>query len=239
MGKKRASNLNVLYSLLVLVILLQAVAIGLVIRFEDSREKRDVALLDRTDLMLNDIFPGIRSDLSAISEKASEIKKDVLGLQDSVAKVDERVGVVGDSVAGVGGQVDGLNQRVTGFFQDKSGLIWGHSLNPYVLGLLLLLVLLSIPVLGWILIRKHPPRATAEQALVEVHSAIPTPLSAPSETFVLEPDNDQYLKARPELRKIMEETERLIDHARHDGDAFRRKFKSASNRCSGNPDLLN
>ncbi len=237
MGKKRASNLNVLHSLLVLVVLLQAVAIGLVIRFEDGREKRDIALLDRTALMLNDIFPGIRGDLSAISEKASEIKKDVLGLQDSVAKVDQHVGVVSDSVAGVGGQVDGLNQKVTGFFQDRSGLIWGHSLNPYVLVLLLLLVLLSIPVLGWVLIRKQSSPAAAGQELVDAHSAIPIPLSAPSEKFVFDPADDRYLKARPELRRIMEETERLIDHARHDGDAVRRK--SGSNRCSGNPDLLN
>ncbi|MBI5248612.1 MAG: hypothetical protein HY912_03885, partial [Desulfomonile tiedjei] len=116
MGKKRTNKLSVLYGLLGLVVLLQAVAIGLVIRFEDGREKRDVALLDRTALMLNDIFPGIRSDLSDISDKASAIRKDVLGLQDSVSKVDERVGTVGRSVDNVGGQVDGLNRKVTGFF---------------------------------------------------------------------------------------------------------------------------
>jgi hypothetical protein len=231
----------VLYGLLVLVILLQAVAIGLVVRFEDGKQKRDGALLDRTELMLKDVFPGIRSDLAAISEQATDIKKDVLALQDSVSKVDERVSQVGQGVAGVSGQVDGLNRKVTGFFLDRSGLIWGHSLNPYVLAALLLLVLLSVPIWGWFFRRKHGSPAPAEKDIADVAPRIIT-FAAGCETTgirVNDPNAEQLLKVRPELRKIMEETGRLIDHARHNNGLISRKFRSDSRHVPGNPDMLN
>lgn len=239
MGKRRTNNLNVLYGLLALVVLLQAVAIGLVIRFEAVKEKRDVALLDRTALMLNDIFPGIRQDLSVISEKASEIKKEVLDVQDSVSRVDERVGQVGQDVVGVGGQMDGLNRKVTGFFQDRSGLIWGHSLNPYVLAGLLLLVLLSVPVSGWVFTRKHRSPAPARKDIVIVSRTEGHPASSGCpEGFSTRQGTNGYAEVGPELRKIMEQTERLIDHVRSDGTRARRQFKQDSNREPVNPDML-
>lgn len=240
MGKKR-TNLRVLYALLVLVILLQAVAIGLVVRFEDGRQKTDGALLDRTELMLKDIFPGIRSDLAAISDQATDIKKDVLGLQDSVSKVDEHVSQVGQGVVGVSGQVDGLNRKVTGFFQDRSGLIWGHSLNPYVLAALLLLVLLSVPIWGWFFRRQHGSPAPAEKGVADI---APRMIMYEGDRAIagvrlFDRDEDRFLNARPELRKIMEETARLIDHARDNNGVISRKFRMGSRNLPGNPDMLN
>jgi hypothetical protein len=240
MGKKRTNNLSALYGLLILVILLQAVAIGLVVRFEDGKQKRDGALLDRTELMLKDIFPGIRSDLAAISEQAIDIKKDVLGLQDRVSKVDEHVSQVGQGVVGVSGQVDGLGRKVTGFFLDRSGLIWGHSLNPYVLAALLVMVLLSVPIWGWFFRRKHGSPAPAEKGIADVAPRMVTFAAerATDRVRVYDPDKERFLKARPELRKIMEETGRLIDHARDNNGLISQKFRLDGRHLPGNTGML-
>jgi hypothetical protein len=217
-----------------LIVVLQAVAIGLTLRFEGDRQKRDGALLDRTSVMLSDIFPSIRSELALVSQTASEIKREALGLKESVAKIDRHVGEIGRDVLQASGRMESIAQQFTRFFQDKTGWIWGHSLNPYVLALLLVSILFAIPVCSWLFSRRSNSSAPAEETSVpeELKSAeIPPDRVNPDESACCDPMN-RYIFVGPELKKIMDETERMIDAARHENASMHRKQKSDSHTSS-------
>jgi hypothetical protein len=239
MRTKRPQNIRALYGFMALVVILQAVAIGLTLRFEGDRQKRDGALLDRTSVMLSDIFPSIRSELALVSQTASEIKREALGLKESVAKIDEHVGEIGRDVLQASGRMESVAQQFTRFFQDKTGWIWGHSLNPYVLALLLVIILLAIPACGWFFSRRNNSPAPAEETIVPAQvepAEIPADWVKPDEPAYCD-TMDRYIFVGPELKKVMDETERIIDAARHENASMHRKQKSDSH-TSANSKVL-
>ncbi|MBI5251456.1 MAG: hypothetical protein HY912_18360 [Desulfomonile tiedjei] len=67
---------------------------------------------------------------------------------------------------------------------------------------------------------------------------LPAVFPVQPEVGVFDSAADRYLKAGPELRRIMEETERLIGHARSNEEQTYRKFDLDKNRRLGNPDML-
>jgi hypothetical protein len=234
MRRNQSKNIRALYGLMALVIILQAIAIGLTLRFEGDKQKRDGALLDRTSIMLSDIFPSIQSELALVSQTATEIKKEALGLKESVAKMDQHVGEVGRDVLQANGRMESVAQQFMSFVQDKSGLIWGHSLNPYVLALLLGIILLAIPACSWFFWRRNNSPVPAEEIAVPVEAelpGIPADQGEHDEPVLCEPIN-RYIFVGPELKKVMDETERMIAAARHENASMHRKQRSDSHMSS-------
>lgn len=218
MGSPRSKLMNRMYGLLILVMVLQAVAIGLAIRYAGEGLKRDQTLLTRTGVMMDELFPGLKQDLSGVSRKATEIKTDLSGLRDRVEQVDGRVGSLGTGVQEVDRKVSALDKNFTGFVGDKSGLVWGHSLNPYVLIGLLVAILGALPLSIRYVVKRHRLRSPTQEAS----------LGAEDDSFTGRLDKLSQLVEKirfeegrsespgPELRRLMDETERLIREARSD-----------------------
>ncbi len=205
-----------LYGLMILLVVLQAVAIGLVIRFAEDRIERDRTLLERTGAMMEDVFPGIQKDLSEVSKRTTEIQTGLSGLRSQVSDVDQHVGRVGQEVVHVGRRVEGLNENLTGFVEDRSGMIWGHSLNPYLLIGLLVAMVVSVPLCVRFFGRRSESPAREQDAVSD----------SPMESFSIRlnklsdlvhkigSDNEKSGEPNPELERLMMETERLIRQAR-------------------------
>lgn len=205
------------YWLTIGVVGLQLAVVGLVVYADRQSARRDQVIEQRTAAMIEDVFPEMFRDLGSISQKTSEIGRGVKDLKTRVADMDEHLSEVGRNVNKVSGQVEGVNQSVTSFFQDKSGLIWGHSLNPYVLIAMLLVIAASIPVCGWLFGKIRQERdlrkeLTAELGGLDGFSLRLDRLHGLLERIRIaeEPSEGQ----RPELRKLVEETERLIAETR-------------------------
>lgn len=205
------------YWLMIGLVALQAVAFGYVMYADRENTRRSQVIDQRTAAMVDEIFPEMFQDLATVSQKASEIRRDVKDLKVQVSNVDEHLSDVGRNVNTVSNQVEGINQSVTGFFQDRGGLIWGHSLNPYVLIGMLAVIAASIPVCGWLFTRIKQER--------EFHKELTAELG-PLDGFSWRLDRLQGLLEEirvaeepsdtpsPELRKLVEETERLIAETR-------------------------
>jgi hypothetical protein len=218
MGSPRSKLMNRMYGLLILVMVLQAVAIGLAIRYAGEGLKRDQTLLTRTGVMMDELFPGLKQDLSGVSRKTSEIKSDLSGLRNRVEQVDSRVGSLGMGVQEVDRKVAVLDKNISGFVGDKSGLIWGHSLNPYVLAGLLLAILGALPLSIRYVVKRHRLKSPVSEAGLDVDDDSFTgrldKLSHLVEKIRFEEGRSQG--PGPELRRLMDETERLIREARSD-----------------------
>ncbi len=205
------------YWLLIGLVVLQSAVFGLVVYAERESSRRDQIIEQRTGAMVDELFPEILHDLSTVSQKASEIRHDVKDLKVRVAAVDDHLSDVGRNVNQVSNQVQGVSQSVTGFFEDKKGLIWGHSLNPYVLIGMLAVIAGSIPVCGWLFGRIRRERELRKELAADL---------GPLDGFSLRLDRLHGLIERiriadepsdtpgPELRRLVEETERLIAETR-------------------------
>jgi hypothetical protein len=217
METEHAGYIKKSYWLLIGLVILQSAVFGLVVYAERESSRRDQIIEQRTGAMVDELFPEILHDLSTVSQKASEIGHDVKDLKVQVAAVDDHLSDVGRDVNTVSTQVDGVNQSVTGFFGDKKGLIWGHSLNPYLLVGMLLAIAGSIPVCGWLFGRIRRERELRQALVADLG-----PLDGFS--FRLDKLHGLLEKIRiaeepsdrpgPELRRLVKETERLIAETR-------------------------
>lgn len=241
MEGRGANSTKKMYGLIIVLIALQAAAIGLILRFTANTIERDKVLLDRTGAMMEEIFPGLKQDIGDVSRKATQIGKDISGLRDQVSRVDEHVGEVKDGVSQVGSRMEKMDSILTTFVGDTSGLIWGHSVNPYVLIALLTVIMAAIPTSTWLFARKR----LAEASLVNK-----PPLSA-AESLSVRLDNLHTLIERirshrtgqrsqsPELEKLMIETERLIRDARSDLDHIAPTMNAPVRKAEGQRNELN
>jgi hypothetical protein len=205
-----------LYGLIILLVVLQAIAIGLVIRFAADRIERDRTLLERTGAMMEEVFPGLRKDLSEVSKRTTEIKSGISGLRTQVSRVDQHVGRVGQEVVHVGRRVEGVNENLTGFVEDRSGMIWGHSLNPYLLIGLLVAMVVSVPLCAWFFGRRSGSLVPEQDAVpVSSMQSVSIRLNKLSDlVHKIGTDNEKSARPSPELERLMMETERLIHQAR-------------------------
>jgi len=233
---KKHGLLDRAFGLLIVVAVLQAVAVGLLLRFGGDILDKNRSIEAHTSAMLNEIFPAMRSDLVDVSQKATDIKHDVVGLRGQVSKVDERLGEVNHGVSAVSAQVDGLNRNVQGFVQDKTGLIWGHSVNPFVLLGLLAIIAVSVPCWGWYFY-KNRPGAPAVTAAAYVGSAFSDKLDRLSRIVDKIREGEVRYSANRDLRQLMEKTERLIDEARMELAHLSENAPCSGNE-SGNRDTL-
>lgn len=236
MGLGPGKVMRKLYGLVILLVILQAIGIGLVIRFAADGIERDRTLLERTGAMMDEVFPGLKSDVSEVSQKATEIQSGIADLKTQVSKVDRHVGKVGQDVTLVGEQVAGMDQSLTGFVGDKTGLIWGHSVNPYVLIGLLILLAVSVP----LCVRFFGKRSLSQPPKPDDVTAFPVQSFSGSLDRLsdLVEKISNVRKPNPELEKLMDETERLIQEARSElGDLA--PLKRLTPRCGEDgPDKL-
>ncbi len=218
MERERGVPTRASFWLPITMIVLQVVAVVLLVFFERESLRRDQIIEDRTSTIIEDLFPALNRGVSEISDKASTISDNVIGLKGQVERVDERVGDVGREVTGVSAQVEDVDRNVKGFFSDKSGLIWGHSLNPYVLLGLLISLIVSMPLWCWILLR----RRMSQQSFVLEPLQEEGTLQSCSRRLddlrnLLEKIHTAEQPAErpgPELRKLVEQTERVIQETR-------------------------
>ena len=229
-----------MYGLLVLLGVLQVAAVALLIYYAGESFKREQSLLDRTAEMMEIALPGIKHDVLDVSRKASEIKGDISGLRTQVSQLDRHVGDVGKEVSVVGRKVSRLDENVTGFVQDKSGLIWGHSVNPYLLLVLLAVLLVSVPVCGYFFARRSSAGETqAGDRFPDATDAFGTKLDQLS--LLLESIRHEQGQAEavgPDIARLTQETERLISEARAELAQIALQPKPADQESDIAPDKL-
>ncbi|HMK35495.1 MAG TPA: hypothetical protein VK463_10535 [Desulfomonilaceae bacterium] len=201
------------FGLLIFIGVLQAVAVGLILRYGGDILERNRSIEEHTSTMVKEVFPTMRSDLVDVSQKTSDIKTEVAGLRNQMAVVDEHLNEVHQGVRGVGSSMEGLNRNVQEFVQDRTGLIWGHSLNPYVLTGLLAIIVVSVPLCTWRFYRNRPESPAASE-ISDANLGFSDKLDRLSEIMETIRSGDTSCSAGPELRHLMEKTERLIDEAR-------------------------
>jgi hypothetical protein len=214
-----------LFGMLFLIAALQAMAIGTAIYYGTQSVATDGVLLERTGLMTEQIFPGMRKDLGEVGQKASEIKREVAGLRTAVDRVQERMGNVDRGVGEVSREVSAVNHTLTGFIQDRTSLIWGHSLNPYVLLAALCLIAMSVPLSG-LLFRKARKRydSPLEKAIPADKEFFSKRLEDISQLIEkIRKEDEKEPRADAEIRRLMLETEQVIAHARAELDTWARR----------------
>jgi hypothetical protein len=229
------------YWLLIGLVVLQSAVLGLVVYAERESSRRDQVIEQRTGVMVDELFPEILRDLSTVSGKASEIGRDVKDLKVQVAAVDDHVSDVGRNVNSVSSQVEGVNKSVTGFFEDKKGLIWGHSLNPYVLIGMLLLIAAGIPLCGWLFGRIRKEREFQRELSADLGHLDGFSLRLDQLHGLLEKIRSTEKPSDapgPELRKLVEDTERLIAETRAELALISRNPFADPGVGDGNPEVL-
>jgi len=218
MERERGISTKGPHWLLISMIALQGIAVVLLVFFARESIRRDQVIEGRTATMIDELFPALSRGVSEVSDKASTINGNVIDLKGQVARVDERVGDVGRGVASVSTQVEEVDRSVKGFFGDQAGLVWGHSLNPYVLLGLLISVIVSMPLWAWAFLRW---RRTQQPFVQETPFEEGTLQSCSRRLDDLHDLLKQIHTAEqpparpgPELRKLVEQTERVIQETR-------------------------
>lgn len=224
-----------LFAILILLVALQAGAIGMAIYYGTQSVATNRVLLERTGVMTEETFPSMRKDLGEVSQKASEIRSEVAGLKTAVDRVEERVGNVDRGVGEVGRAVGGLNKTLIGFVQDRTSLIWGHSLNPYVLLGILILIAAGILLSGLLFSKARARRAAPlGNAIQENMESFSQRLSHISELIEkIRTEDEKAPRANPELRRLMQETERAVADARAELATLAQRTGFASEEAEG------
>ncbi len=222
MANRSEKMFRKLFPILVLMIVLQAVCIGFVIRYASESLGRDTELLQKSRTMIEDIFPGISSGISEVSTKADMVYGEVSGLRSQVAQIDNNVNQLGEGVGNVGKQVQTLGDSFLGFVTQKSGLIWGHSLNPYLLLVLLIAVIAAVPLwLAFFTSRsaRNPKLMEIElsNSLAEVTHRLEQ-LSQKLEKF----SESDVTRPVPSFDRLISETEILLVETRNELERLRR-----------------
>jgi hypothetical protein len=236
MLRKHGLLLDKTFVLLAVVIVLQAVALVLMVSYGANILDKNRTIEKRTHTMMTEIFPSLANDLGDVSQKASEIKKDVVGLRHQVSTIDGHVNEANQGVAAVGRQVAGLDRNVRGFVENKSGLIWGHSLNPYVLIALLAIIAAGVPLCSWYFFKN---RQQISIAVEDHHLSRGFAEKLDKLTHMVEKIRfgSGRFSENLELQELMDKTERLIDEARMELIFLSGKEKPFPQESDG-PDIL-
>jgi hypothetical protein len=210
-----------LWGLLIFLGLLQVTCVGLMVYFGVRSIERERLLLERTGTMMSEVFPGMQGSLSDISDKASDIKGEVSSLKDSVSQMNETVAHVDRGVGALSGRMEGLSGYLSGFVDDTAGIIWGHSLNPYVLIGLLVASAVGIPFWWLVIDRFRKPRSQTPGEVVGIARAdlgelavrldrLAEAVSQAQSHGTASPDPS------PDVAKLMDETQRFVTETREE-----------------------
>ncbi len=207
--------------LLIGVAVLQAACVGLILYFGFTGLNTDRTMLDRTGTMLQKEFPGIQGKLSVISDETSRVGADVAALRKTIAGMDNRLSQVDTGVGSLNKRVEGLSENVSGHMGDRSGAIWGQSLNPYLLIALLGVIAVSIPlwglVPGWVRKSREQPSDAGTMMSKERLENLVLGLDRLSLLVDNARTEEEQSEARsPEMQKLIDETHGFISDAREE-----------------------
>ncbi len=145
MDKKFGSEIKLALGFLIILCVAQAIVIGLVLHFGLKESQTGATLMDRTDRIVTKDFPEALRGISDISGKASQIRSAVSDLKLDVAQVNTSLGSVASEMGTVRNDLTGLKSDLSTSVLQRSWLIWGNGLNPYVLlGILVLIGLFAL-----------------------------------------------------------------------------------------------
>jgi archaellum component FlaC len=217
-------RLNRIFALVLAIGLLQAVLIGLVLRFGGELLDSHRSLIETT----NSVEAGIQD----VSSKADLISANISSVKSDLGSLDTKLGLVGSNVAGIKSQVEGIDQNTTAFINNPSGLVWGHSLNPYLLIFLLLLILVGTGYTSWVFFRT---RAVSEKPAIGVNQSDDLSGSLDRLAQLMEHIRKEQKTGSGDLEMLMVQTEQLITEARSELECLS-GLRSGSK--SPNPELL-
>ncbi len=178
-------------------------------------------MMENNQAMMNEIFPSMRSGLSEIKGNTARIIDGVSALDGRVYALNEHMGQVRSEVAGAGKRLEQMDKRFAGWFETRGRLIWGNSLNPYIVLGLLVIACVNIPLAMWV-VRRLSSGGTVRPALL--------PAQADGRLAVLERRLDELAetlsKARTEVQepaelraeweKLVVATERFVEEAKRE-----------------------
>lgn len=148
MDKKYGSEIKLALGFLTIICIAQAIVIGLTLHFGLKGSHTGATLMDRTERMITRDFPEAIRGISEISGKTSQIRSAVADLKLDVGKVNTNLSNVASDMGTVRNDLTGLKSDLSSSVLQRSWLIWGNGLNPYVmlglLGLIALFALLAI-----------------------------------------------------------------------------------------------
>lgn len=200
--------------------LFQVAILGLIVLFGIESMKTDRVLLERSRHMVGDVLPRMDRSLAELSGTAATIGKNVSALRREVSAVDRQVGVIDTKVTGVGKNVRDMSAGLNTYIGDTEGLVWGHSLNPYVLLGLLLVTIATVPVWIWIgtaRLREEPAWTASLRMSPEEEATLRRRLDELTESLEkLKLEDAETRRSGSELFHFVEETERFIRETREE-----------------------
>jgi hypothetical protein len=229
-----SGRLKKLYFVGISILIVQVCSVGIIFFYGSDILEKNTNVLKHTSAMTGEVLPGLKQDVGEVIDSTRDIKAGVRGLGRQVAQVGRRVESVEQNVESIGKNVDTVSVGMAAFIQDRVGLIWGHSLNPYVLTGLLLLIVAMIPITGRMFRRRDRTRTQPEIA-AEAFTKKLEDLTALVRRINVTGDGSQ---PGPELRRIMHETERLINDARAELTNISGETRPEKDENIPNPGLL-
>jgi chromosome segregation ATPase len=181
--------------------------------------RTDRMLLQESRTIIQELLPGIRSDLSTINQQASKIGDGVSNLQGQVSRVDEKMTKVGGDLSRVGWILESVDRDLMAFLKDGTGVPWAHGLNRYLMPVALLILCLCMPLLLWIAMRvresDRPRDAAHEQQGLDRVKALKCQIEALNSVIAqFKMEHSEAPSATGDFRKLIEHAERLIEEAR-------------------------
>jgi hypothetical protein len=199
--------------------ILQALSVIVVAYLGMEILRTDRMLLEESRTMIQEFFPGIRTDLSTINQQASKIGDGVSNLQGQVSRVDEKMTKMGGELSRVGWILESVDRDLMTFFKDGTGIPWAHGLNRYLMPAALVVLFLCLPLLLWIAMRVREsdrPRAAAhEQQALDRMEELKRQIEALNNVVMqFKMEHSEAPSVTGDFRKLIEHAERLIAEAR-------------------------
>jgi len=116
-------------------------------------------------------------------------------------------------------RVEGLHENLMGFTGDRSGMIWGQSLNPYLLLALLAVIVVSIPLWGFVpgWIRRSGEQSPYADSNISKERLKNIVLRLDRLSQLVDnarAENGGSEAPTPEMQKLIDETQNFISDAR-------------------------
>jgi hypothetical protein len=218
MDKGLSTQLRLIVGILAIICILQALVIGIALHFGIRGLQSAATLEERTNRMISKEFPEVIQGVTDISTKTAQIRSDMADLKSGMATVGGKMDNVASNVGSVRDGVVGLRSDLSSTIMNRSWLVWGNSLNPYLTLAALMVIALALPLLG--LTRRSSSKDREPSALeadypIAHFQYIQNRLDKLTELLesMVEPNKATPHKA--DAKKLVEESRELLIEARN------------------------